>query len=377
VIKIRAPNRMSGVAMAGRAAVGLGETDADDPRAFHGWDRGKLGVALDLASEEGRQLYLRLAAQADIVVENFAPRVMPGLGLSYQELAAANPAIIMASLSATGATEGPWRDLLTYGPSLSALYGVKSLQGYRGDPRPREDTADLDPTAAAHAFVAVCAALEHRERTGRGQHIDLAQGEATIQRIAEPVLDYLFNGRVASTQGNRYPGVAPHGIYPAAGDDRWIAIAVVDEEAWSGLLSLATSAVPALSEERFATLEGRLAQQDQLDDLVADWTRHLDASEATEALQAAGVPASPVMDPPQLLLDENFTELRASHVRMETPTGLTTDQIFQTIPWKLPATPGIVRLPTPTLGQHNDEVLGGLLGLDERDLEGLRERGVI
>ena len=224
VIKIRAPNRMSGIALAGRPQVTLGDAAEDDPRLYHGWDRGKLGISLDLASEEGRALYLRLVAHADIVVENFAPRVMPGLGLSYEVLADANPSVIMASLSATGATEGPWRDLITYGPSLSALYGVKSLQGYAGDPRPREDTADLDPTAAAHGFVAVCAALEYRERTGRGQHIDLAQGEATMQRIAEPLLDYLLNGRVASTQGNRFPGVAPHGIYAAAGDDRWIAI---------------------------------------------------------------------------------------------------------------------------------------------------------
>ena len=378
VIKIRAPNRPSGVAMAGQSSVGTAAgAQAGDARKFHGWDRGKLGITLDLASEEGRALYLRLVGAADIVIENFAPRVMPGLGLSYDVLAEANPRIIMASLSAAGATEGPWRDLLAYGPSLSALYGVKSLQGYRDDPRPREDTADLDPTAAAHGFVAICAALEYRDRSGRGQHIDLAQGEAAMQRIAEPILDFLLNGRVASTQGNRYPGVAPHGVYPAAGEDRWIAIVAPDDEAWSALVAVAGEAAPQLAEERFASLEGRLEDQDALDEAIAGWTRERDAGAATRALQAAGVAASPVMDPLQILLDENFAALRAAHVRVETAYDLTVDQIYQTVPWKLPASPGRVRLPTPELGEHNADLYGRLLGLDAADLEGLRERGVI
>ncbi len=376
VIKVRAPDRTSGIAMGGRSVMSM-QADAGDPRTFHGWDRGKLGISLNLASVEGRGLYLRLVEHADVVIENFAPRVMPSLALDYAVLAAANPRLIMASLSATGATEGPWRDLVTYGPSLSALYGIKSLQGYRGDPRPREDTADLDPTSAAHAFVAVCAALEYRERSGRGQHIDLAQGEATLQRIAEPLLDYLLNDRVASTQGNRYPGVAPHGIYPAAGEDCWLALAATDEAAWDALLALAGDDAPGLLDDRFATIEGRLADQDALDEVIAGWTRTLDATAAAEALQHAGVAASPVMDPPLLLVDENYDALRRAHVRVETEADLTLDQIYQTIPWKLPETPGIVRLPAPALDEHNAKVYGALLGLGGADLEGLRKRGVI
>jgi crotonobetainyl-CoA:carnitine CoA-transferase CaiB-like acyl-CoA transferase len=378
VLKVRSPNRDSGVAMAGQSALmAARDAPSGDPQTFHGNDRGKLGITVDLSVEEGRELYLQLIEQSDIVIENFAPRVMPSLGLSYEVLAERNPAIILASLSATGATPGPWRDLTTYGPSLSALYGVKSLQGYRGEPRPREDTADLDPTAAAHAMVAICAALEYRERTGRGQYIDLAQGESTMQRIAEPILDYLFNGRVASTQGNRYPGMAPHGIYPAAGDDQWIAIVAPEDAAWAGLLSVAGAAAPTLGEPRFATLEGRLECEDELEAAIAEWTAGHDAFELTEALQHAGVAASPVMDPPTLLVDDNFTALRGAYMRMETEVGLSVDQMFGGIPWKLTETPGAIRLPTPGLGEHNDEVYGRLLGLGEPELAGLRERGVI
>ena len=376
VIKVRPPGRTSGISMAGRSTTAV-DAEIGDPRTFHGWDRGKLGVSLDLTSEEGRALYLRLIEHADIVVENFAPRVMPALGLSYDTLAAVNPRLIMASLSATGATAGPWRDLVTYGPSLSALYGTKSLLGYRDDPRPREDTADLDPTASAHAFVAVCAALEYRARSGRGQHIDLAQGEATLQRIAEPILDYLLNHRVASTQGNRHPGIAPHGIYPAAGDDQWIAIVAPDEATWNALLNLAADEAPSLRDIRFATLEGRLAEQDALDAVIAAWSREREVEANAIELQRAGVPASPVMDPPRLLVDENFDALRRSHVRMETEAGLSVDQVYQTIPWKLTATPGIVRLPVPGLDEHNTQVYGGLLGIADADLALLRQRGVI
>ena len=378
VIQIRSPHRESGVAMAGQSpAQAAGEAAEGDPRTFHGWDRDKLGITIDLTLDEGRELYLELVAKADVIVENFSPRVMPALGLTYDVLAEANPRIVLASLSATGATPGPWRDLTTYGPSLSALYGTKSLLGYIGEPRPREDTADLDPTAAAHGVVAICAALEYREHSGRGQHIDLAQGEATLQRIAEPVLDYLFNGRVASTQGNRYPGLAPHGIYPGAGDDHWIAIVAAEDDPWRALIEVAGPEEGALRDDRFASLAGRLEAQDDLDAAISAWTCRHDVFELTELLQQAGVAASPVMDPPSLLADENYTALRTAGVRMETAFGLTADQIYDGIPWKLDQTPGVIRLPAPQLGQHNDDVYGGLLGLGEAELAGLRARGVI
>ena len=165
VIKVGAPHRRSGVSMGTqRTPVGniggdRGGTAPDDPRAFHGLDRGKMSISIHLGDPRGLEIYKRLVALSDIVLENFSPRVMPGLGLGWETLREVNPRLIMISLSATGATDAPWRDLVTYGPSLAALYGLKSLLGYAGDPQPREDTADLDPTAAGHAFIAVLAAL--------------------------------------------------------------------------------------------------------------------------------------------------------------------------------------------------------------------------
>ena len=300
VIKVGAPHRQSGISMGGRQTpVGSlggdrGSTAIDDPRAFHGLDRGKMSIAIHLGEPRGVELYKRLIAISDVVFDNFAPRVMPSLGLDWAALSAVNPRLIMASLSATGATEGPWRDLVTYGPSLAALYGLKNLLGYAGDPQPREDTADLDPTAAGHAFIAILAALEHRERTGEGQFIDLAQGEATLQRAAEPVMDYLLNGRDAGPQGNRAAGLAPHGVYPAAGDDAWLAITVRDDAEWERLRALAA---PALDEPRWARGLARLRDQDALDAALCGWTQQHEAMDLAERLQAGGVPAFPLMGP--------------------------------------------------------------------------------
>ena len=381
VVKVQSPSRSTGIDMGGvsasKALQGAEDATADDPEGYHGWERNKRSVTLDLASERGREIYLRLVAESDVIVENFAPRVMPSLGLGYEALRAVNPGIIMAALSATGATEGPWRDLVTYGPSLGALYGLKSVQGYRDDPQPREDRADLDPTSAAHAFVAVLAALEFRERTGEGQFLDVAQGECAMQRIAEPLMDYLLNGRVAGPQGNRRAGIAPHGVYRTAGDDSWIAIVARNDAEWSALRGVAGEAAGELHADRFAHMEERLANQDALDAAIERWTSSLDAAELCEALQAVGVPASPVMTPPMLLADANMTALRDAGVVLESPGSVQLDQIFQGVVWKLERTPGHITVPAPRLGQHTDEVLRERLSLSDGELASLRESGVI
>lgn len=293
VIKVGAPHRRSGVSMGSqRTPIGniggdRGGTAPDDPRAFHGLDRGKMSISIHLGDPRGVDIYKRLVARSDIVLENFSPRVMPGLGLGWNALREVNPRLIMISLSATGATDAPWRDLVTYGPSLAALYGLKSLLGYPGDPQPREDTADLDPTAAGHAMVAVLAALEHRDRTGEGQFIDLAQGEATLQRAAEPLMEYLMNGRDAGPQGNRERGIAPHGAYPCAGEDEWIAIAARTDAQWQALLAAAqqdaAASTTGADQQNIATDAAGAAQEDE-------------ASGATSAAQETGAARAALED---------------------------------------------------------------------------------
>jgi crotonobetainyl-CoA:carnitine CoA-transferase CaiB-like acyl-CoA transferase len=378
VIRVQAAGRSSGIAMGGVNPLTVQKPlDFGDISLYHGFDRGKRTITLDLGSDEGKRLYKDLVAKSDVIIENFSPGVLDRLGLGYGDLSKVNPRIILASLSATGSTGGPWNDLVTYGPSLAALYGVKSLLGYHDDPRPREDTADLDPTAAGHALVAILAALEYRERSGRGQFIDMAQGEATIQRIAEPFMDYFFNGRVAGPQGNRYPGVAPHGIYRAAGEDDWLGIVVTTPAEWQALVAEAGGDDGPLGDSRFATLEGRLANQDALDAAIESWTCGEDALELADRLQSAGVPAHAVMNPPLLAVDENFAALRQSHMRLPPDVPFTSADLFQGIIWKLTATPGEVAGPGKPMGSDNAYVFGEVLCISTVEQEAMRERGVI
>ncbi len=381
VIKVGAPHRLSGVSIGGqRAPVGSiggdrGSTSVDDPRAFHGLDRGKRSIAINLSDPRGRDLYLRLIEQSDVVLENFSPRVMPSLGLSYDVLSEANPRIIMVALSASGATEGPWRNLVTYGPSLAALYGLKSLLGYPDDPQPREDTADLDPTAAGHAFIALLAALEHRERTGRGQFIDLAQGEATLQRAAQPLMDWLLNRRDAGPRGNRSSAMAPHGVFPALGEDAWLAIVVRSDDEWAALCTLA----PHLDQHDWATMSGRLNDQDALDAAVSNWTRNHEAMELSIQLQALGVPAFPMMDPTALLIDDDYATLSNANIDLsaDATAPIRDGALYTGAPWKLERTPAALTAPIPNRGEHDDEIYGDLLGLNEAARSELREAGII
>lgn len=381
VIKVGAPHRLSGVSIGGqRAPVGSiggdrGSTDVDDPRAFHGLDRGKKSISIHLGDPRGRDLYLKLVEHSDVVLENFSPRVMPSLGLSYDVLSEVNPRIIMVALSASGATEGPWRNLVTYGPSLAALYGLKSLLGYPDDPQPREDTADLDPTAAGHAFIALLAALEYRERSGRGQFIDLAQGEATLQRAAQPLMDWLLNNRDAGPRGNRGSAMAPHGVYPALADDAWLAIVVRNDNEWSALCGIA----PHLDQPEWAALRGRLNDQDALDAAVSGWTRNHDAMELCIQLQAAAVPAFPMMDPTALLIDEDYAALTNASIDLtaEAAAPVRSGALYTGAPWKMERTPAAITAPIPNRGEHDDHVYGDLLGLDEAAREELRAAGVI
>lgn len=371
VIKVLTAKRTWGAMMKGATAMMGGGPDV---QAFQTFDRNKLGVSLNLQTDEGRELFLRLVEQSDIVFENFHPSVMPRLGLGYEDLARRNPRIILASLSASGATEGPWRDLVTYGPSLAALYGLKSLLGYHGESKILEDAADLDPTAAAHAFVAILAALEYRERSGRGQFIDMAQGEAAMCRMGEAIMDYTMNGRVAGPQGNRYAGFAPHGIYRAAGDDAWVSIVVGDDAEWRAFAGAIGSPAWAL-DPRFADGYGRAKHQDELDAHVEQWTSERTPAEATATLQARGVAAFPVFSSAEILADPNDEALRQNIV-VEHP-ALDRTQMLSGAPWKYSRTPMSVRMPTPELGEHNEQVLGGLLGIAPGEIARLIEAGVV
>ena len=379
VIKIQSPTGGSGVSMAGKGMAGTATRDAvdiSDPMAYHAFDRGKKSLSLDLQSEDGKEIYKKLVAVSDVVVENFSARVMPSLDLGFDVLTRVNPKIILASLSATGATDGPWRDLVTYGPSLAALYGIKSVLGYHDSDHPQEDQADLDPTAAGHAFFAILAALESRDATGRGQHIDIAQGEACIQRIAEPLMDYFLNGRVAGPQGNRYPATAPHGYYQTSGSDQWISISVRNQEEWEAFRGLALQNSENIANSKFETLQGRLDNQNELDEAIESWTKDYTAMQLTKILQKSKIPAYPVMGALDLVNDENLNSLHRTNITVK-DENFSPDSLYRGVIWKLEKGQGEITGPTPSTGAHNVEILIDLLGYEETQVLEFQRNGII
>ncbi len=349
-----------------------GSFDPAEPLAWEWILRNRRSIALDLTTPDGLELFERLCGVVDVVVDNYAPRVMRSFGVDYARLTAEHPRLIMLAMPSAG-LDGPWADLITYGPSLAALFGMKSLNGYPEDGQVMEEAAELDPIASAYGTLAILAALASRSRTGRGQFIELAQGEAGFAGLAEAVIDYSWNGRDTGPVGNSHRYYAPHGIYRCAGEDQWIAIACGEEGEWRALARFARRE-GWLAREDFATREGRIAARTELDREINDWTASHDKRELAEALQANGVPAFPVLDATEAITDPHLAERRQRFVlHADYPAG----ELLNGNAWSLSEAPPSLRLPSPVFGAHNVEVLGEYLGMSEAEVRRLEEAGVL
>ena len=368
VIKVETNKRLDSARLTpGRSTVGP-ETDF----VFHSINRNKLGITVDMSTPRGLGLIKELIQISDVALDNFSPQGLRGLGLAYEKLSRVNPQIVMISLPAAG-QYGPLYDIVTYAPSLGALCGYSSLIGYPGERVLGEQTPYLDVTSAIHGAFAVLSALYYRERTGKGQYIDMAQIEVGASIIGEAFMEYFMNGNLPGTMGNRNPTMAPHNNYPCIGDNRWVSIAVDTEEEWRSLCE-AMSNPTWLEEKRFSDKFNRLRNLEELDRLISAWTLGYSNYDVMEILQKAGVAATPCLDLMERFSDPHYAE-RGVHLQVEHPaTGV---DIIAGIPFKLSATPCEVRRPAPMLGQHNDYVLRELLGRSESEIAQLIEDKVI
>jgi crotonobetainyl-CoA:carnitine CoA-transferase CaiB-like acyl-CoA transferase len=299
---------------------------------------------------------------------------MESFGLGYEELRRVNPRIIAASMSACGRS-GPWANLATFGPSLSALYGLKSLNGYPGEGFAGivDDANELDPIAATYTMLAILAALYHRDRTGEGQFIELAQGEAGFAAVAEAVIELEWNGRELGPRGNTHRVLAPHGFYPTLGEDRWIAIACGSEEEWRALARTAGHE-EWVARPEFSTAASRREARTTLDAAIRGWTRRHEAGELTVRLQTAGVAAMPMLDTLGIVADPHHAHRRRHAVLPpEFPAG----ELLDGSAWHLSEAPPVLRAPAPGIGEHNAEILGGMLGVSSEELRRLEAEGAI
>lgn len=373
VIKVEAPN---GRPLHAAGTAPLQEPCPDEPwnrvMLFNQLNRGKRSVVLDVSRPEGRQLFLELTASVDVLVQNFAPRVLPNLGLAEPVLREVNPPLILVSMPAFG-LDGPYRDRGSYGPGIDAMSGLSHLTGYPDGPPMKPGNFFCDQNAALHAAVAVLAALRHRDRTGEGQHAEMPMLDGELQLLADAYLDVLWNGRDRFRAANDHPVWFPHDVYRCHGEDAWVAIAVRVDDEWRRLAELIGR--PDLArDERLETASGRRQHRREVDAAIEAWTRTRDPREAQETLQSAGIAAGAVLDAGALLRDPHLGArgyFRGLHVPCVGPTP------HPRAAFLLSESRAAAERPAPAFGEANEYVLCELLGHSREELEEWEREGIV
>jgi len=339
---------------------------------YNQYNQGKDSLALNLKSPEGFEIAKKLVAVSDVVTENFAAGVMHKMGLGYEALKKIKPDIIMIAMSGYGAS-GPESAYVSYGPAQVPMSGLSSLTGFPGFPPMHVGFSYGDPNGGLHGAFAVLAALMHRARTGEGQFIDLSQWETSVAILGEGLLAQTMNGSQPSRIGNRDPYMSPHGLFHCLGDDRWVSIAVANEDEWQRLCA-GMDRPQLATDPRFASLTARKHNEDALEELITAWTETLSAEEVTARLQAAGVAAFPALTNKELAED---THLRDRGFFVELPHPEVGVRRHAGVPWVFSETPCQVRRPAPCLGQDTDGVMQRVLGYSVEEIAKLKANGVL
>lgn len=368
VIKVESLARVDRIREVGVQPPGGGSTETNG--VFHDGNANKTSLSLNLGSPRGVELAKELVAHCDVVTSNFTPDRMDRWGLGYEDLRAVKSDIIVASMPVMG-SEGPHSSWRAVGNGVIAMSGLNAHTGFPERPPVGLGTLHSDFTTPYFGALQIAAAIHQRNRTGEGQFIELAQYEATVHLLDTEPLEVLINGEEPARRGNRSPYYAPHGVFRCLGEDRWVAIAVRDENEWRSLC-----AVLALDElgarPKLLELQGRLAAADEIEAAISARTAELDDWTVADALQHAGVPASPVEDVGDLV---GRDPLGKSYLHeSEHPFGHSMLQQHEPITWdgeRLPVSHA------PFMGEHTGEILADLLGMDEAAIAELAAEGVL
>ncbi len=334
---------------------------------------GKLSVGLDLKHPDGLAVAKELLAQCDVLLTNYSSPAVKALGLAYEDTLAVKEDLIYVALPGFGSSaELPYYEFLAWGPNQAPLVGLDAVTGYADqEPAGIAAIAPPDYLAGKHAMLAILAALEHRDATGEGCFVDISQFETTVSLLGPYLFDYDLTGNVPERAGSRTERFAPQGVYPTRGNDRWVAISVVDDAMWTGL-GRAAHGESWAADPRFATVEGRLAHHDELDELIGGWTAGHKAEEVAAWLQEQGVAAHAVLDHVGVLLDP---QIRAREWFQVRPCHRFERDLFGSEPLRLTDTPGGVDVAGPSVGEHTVSVLGALTGRSEQEVVALAESG--
>ena len=348
-----------------------GEQPWNRSGAFNKMNRNKRSLCIDLKLPGGREVFDRLVATSDVVLNNYSPRGVRSLGIDYESLAAINPDIIAVSLSGFGAS-GPDQTRVSWGPMLEAQSGLAATTGYPDRGPLKMGAALPDPMGGVHGALAVLAALSERDRTGKGMNVDVSQLEAYACIGGELYLAASLSGEAPARRGNRSLEHAPQGVYPCAGDDAWIAITAASDEEWSKLVAVVGD--DSLRDPELASVVARVDRHAELDKAIAAWTCGQDKFELTHRLQAAGVTAFASMTN-QDLVDDPHLSARGFIVEWDQPSvGV---RKYPGFPIHFSALPALPMRPCPDLGQDNHYVLGDVLGEPDDAIAALESNGVV
>jgi crotonobetainyl-CoA:carnitine CoA-transferase CaiB-like acyl-CoA transferase len=346
-----------------------GEPGINNSHFYGDFNAGKLSVGLDLTDRRGREVAWRAIEWADVVLESFTPKALAGWGMDYEQVRHRNPSVVMLSTCMQGQT-GPRRLYRGFGNLMAGLAGFYELTGWPDRTPAMIYGAYTDFVSQRFAATALLAALDHRRRTGAGQHIDLSQLEASLQFLGPELLAYELDGRIATRAGNRDRDLVPNGVFPClpeparanrypeggSGAEAWVAISCADDAQWAALAALA--GLP--DEPRWCTAAGRRPDEDHIEALLASWTAARRAHDIVSMLQPH-VASAAVLGVPELHTDPQIAH-RGYWVPLEHP-------VYGAVPYSgmqasMSRTPGTVRTPAPCLGQDTWYVLESILGVD-------------
>jgi crotonobetainyl-CoA:carnitine CoA-transferase CaiB-like acyl-CoA transferase len=365
VIKVEPPGK-------GDAIRQWGRLDKDgDPVWWSVIARGKRSVTLDLRTEEGQTVLRDLVREADVLIENFRPGTMERWGLGYDRLSEINPGLIMARVSGYG-QNGPYSSRAGFASVCEAAGGMRYISGYPDRPPVRVGLSLGDTMAGFNAAMGILLALQHRNRTGKGQVVDSAIYEAVLSLTEALVAEYDAGGHIRERFGSALPGIAPSNAYPTA-DGKEVIIGANQDTVFARLCE-AMGAPELATDERYADHQARGRNQEELDARVGDWTRTVPAQEIVDRLSEAGVPVGLAYTAADMLDDPHFAA-RESVVRLPDPKrgSLAMQNVFP----RLSDSPGQVRSLGPALGADTDDVLSSTLNYDAERIAQLREQGII
>ncbi|HVZ43583.1 MAG TPA: CoA transferase [Ramlibacter sp.] len=372
VIKIETATRLDSLRQAGPYKDG--KPGVNRSGYFADRNTSKRGITVDMKHPKAVPLIRKLIAKSDIVANNFAAGVMEKFGLGPEDCAAIRPDIIYIAMSMQG-SKGPQRDFRGTGSSIAALTGIQALSGLpdRIPAGTGTNYPDHLPNPC-HAAFALLAALRHRRRTGRGQFIDFAQTEPMLSLMGPTFLDLTVNGRLQDRRGNDHPWAAPHGVYPCAGDDRWIAVTAMNDAQWAALVD-AMGRPPWALEERWATMPSRYRDRKELDASIAAWTASQDAQALMLKLQANGVPAGAVQDARDVTRVDPQLAHRGHWVHL--PHAEMGESLYNNLPFRFSGIEVKPQRPAPLLGEHTREILHDLLEIPDAEIDRLEAEQVL